>query len=131
MNISTKHAITPSNFVLLPCITPLNVPEESLPRTSSGFQPNQGKNTAVVKIVSYDRCLQTISVYFTAKVLSCFGYFFTNFVANFVKFFQIPTFSLIKTNFFICSVVLSMANQVYSDIWPQNCFLRPFLLKNF
>ena len=32
---------------------------------SSGFQPNQGKNTAVVKIVSFKHCLQTMSVCFT------------------------------------------------------------------
>ena len=42
---------------------------------SSGFQPNQGKNTkflAVVKIISYKRCLKTISVYFTQALQKSF-----------------------------------------------------------
>ena len=42
---------------------------------SSGFQPNQGKNTKFqmdVKIVSYKRCLQTTSVYFTQALQKSF-----------------------------------------------------------
>ena len=48
---------------------------------SSGFQPNQGKNTKfqpVIKIISYKRCLKILSVYFRnffyCKKLSRFGY---------------------------------------------------------
>ena len=49
--------------------------EHLLSGASSGFQPNQGKNTkilAVVKIISYKRCLKTISVYFTQALQKSF-----------------------------------------------------------
>ena len=99
---------------------------------SSGFQPNQGKNTkAVVKIVSYKRCLQSISVRHCKNPFMLW-IFFTNFVADFVKFLRIPTFSLIKTDFFyIFSLSVNGKLSLLRYMASKLFFETTFIIKTF
>ena len=58
--------------------------------------------------------------------------FFTNFVANFVKFLRIPTFSLIKTDFFyIFSLSVNGKLSLIRYMAPKLFFETTFIIKTF